>query len=110
MGLLACSGPGAADLVSRAVQLGHALLLLTVAICLIPLLLTQVREALGRTARLPLIIPLAHPGWWLSARLGDCGATRLLASTAATVLAALVVIALLWRAHTAQDREPKPES
>ncbi len=106
MGLALCPGSAAAELTARAEQLGWALFLLTVAICLIPLVLTQIRQTLGRAARAPLVLPLAHPGWWLPARLADCGAGRLLASTGATVVAAVIVIALLWRGHsTAQQRE-----
>jgi hypothetical protein len=88
------------DAIVRAERLGWALLLLTVAIALIPLLLVQVRQALGRVARWGLVFPLVHPGWWLGARGGDCGYTRLLASLAVTLLATVVVIGLTWRGHT----------
>ncbi len=37
-----------------------------------------------------LLLILVHPGWWMSARSGDCGYTLRLASMALTFLAVVV--------------------
>jgi len=41
---------------------------------------------------------IAHPGWWMSARGGDCGVTRSMTSIGATVLMAIVAIVVVVRA------------
>ncbi len=95
--LIACSGPGAMQAIVRAERVGWALLVLSLLLVAAPPLRALMRgHAVGRSVW-ALLVVLIHPGWWLSARGGDCGAMRMLGSIGMTVVAALVCSALLWR-------------
>jgi hypothetical protein len=98
LSFVACSGPGAARAIARAEVLGWVLAGASLAIVL-PAVVG--REALRR--HWWLLIPVAgHPGWWMSARSGDCGHMLSTGAITATVLtAALVGLAALrmWRAR-----------
>jgi hypothetical protein len=45
-----------------------------------------------RRVGLLAVLLFAHPGWWMSARSGDCGATLALGSMAMTAVAAAIVV------------------
>ena len=42
---------------------------------------------------------VSHPGWWMSAREGDCGKTRLLTSIGATIAMVLLAAVLFVRSR-----------
>jgi hypothetical protein len=101
---LACSGPGAMATILRSERLGWMLwgatLLLAVAVALVRL------RADGWRAHWPLLLLVGvHPGWWMSARSGDCGRMLVLGSILVTALAPLVVGFLLWRSLRAARRK-----
>lgn len=88
---LACSGPGAMDKILRAERIGWLLLFLTGALALWAALMFRRWQVPWRRTLLVALPALVHPGWWLSARGGDCGAMRLLGSIGVT---AMTVVAL----------------
>ncbi len=89
----------------RAERVGWALLVLSILLTAAPLVRRLMRcQQVGRSTW-ALLVVLVHPGWWLSARGGDCGATRMLGSIGMTVVAAVVCSALLWSAAR-QERTP----
>ncbi len=98
-----CSGPGAMAAILRAERLGWMLwgvnLLLVGAAALIP----RVRAGGWRKLRPLLLLVVLHPGCWLSARMGDCGMTRLEGSVVFLALTPLVVGFLFWRTSATSD-------
>ena len=95
----ACSGPDAAGQIADAEQIGGLLFVLSLVIggyagwhALRP---SVSRGLLGSMALLVIV----HPGWWMSARGGDCGLTRIEASAVATALIVLLAAVLWWRAR-----------
>ncbi|MFY0539458.1 hypothetical protein [Nannocystis pusilla] len=44
---------------------------------------------------------MLHPGWWMSARSGDCGQMLIMGSSVITALAVLVGAFLFWRSRRA---------
>ena len=48
---------------------------------------------------------VSHPGWWMSAREGDCGKTRLLTSIGAT--GAMVLLALVIFVRSRRDQQAR---
>jgi hypothetical protein len=88
----ACSGPGAMAAIVRHERLGWALF---AAAALVLVLGAGLLLRLGvstRRAGLLAVPLLLHPGWWMSARGGDCGMTLALGSKLMTAVAALVVV------------------
>lgn len=108
--LLACSGPGAARTIRMAELAGLGLLALAAAFVGIAGLWLSGRGMKARAAA--LVAPLvAHPGWWMSATRGDCGASLVVGSFAATILIGLAVgLAIAWprRRHDASARRRWP--
>lgn len=102
----ACSGPGAAAAIGRAELLGWLLFGISALLCLGAVILPKVRRA-GPRVFWPLLIPLMiHPGWWMSARSGDCGSMRTLGAIVVTVLAVVAIGFVIWRAaRTAHANE-----
>lgn len=101
---LACSGPGAMAAILRAERMGWMLwgatLLLAGAVVFFRL------RADGWRAQWPLLLLVGlHPGWWMSARSGDCGRLLVLGSIGVTALAPLVLGLLLWRSLRAARRK-----
>jgi hypothetical protein len=45
------------------------------------------------------LLVIVHPGWWMSARGGDCGFTLIEASAVATALIVILAAVLSWRAR-----------
>ena len=91
----------------RAERVGWALLVLSTLLVAAPLVRRLMRSQQVGRSTWALLVVLVHPGWWLSARGGDCGASRMLGSLGMTVVAALVWSALLW---SAARRKPEPDS
>jgi hypothetical protein len=93
---LACSGPGAGEAIGRAERNGWLLFLLSLVIAALSAL------GLRRWSRIPqprwplAALLLLHPGWWMSARAGDCGMMRMMGATAFTALLGIVVLILFW--------------
>ena len=88
----ACSGPGALARILANERLGW---ILFGAAALVDVLGAVALRRLGVARRRLawLLAPvLVHPGWWMRARGGDCGATLVLGSMAMTVAAGLVVV------------------
>jgi hypothetical protein len=95
---LACSGPGARAAIERAELLGWLLFAASTLLCLGAMALPKVRSA-GPRVFWPLLIPPAiHPGWWMSARSGDCGSMRTLGAIAVSGLVLVALAIVLWRA------------
>ncbi|HEY3355858.1 MAG TPA: hypothetical protein VGQ83_21575 [Polyangia bacterium] len=105
----ACSGPGATAAILRAERLGWLLFAASVLVAAAGVtLLRRLGSPWGRAAWLaaPLLV---HPGWWMSARGGDCGITRLLGSyvlTAVTLVAAVVGVIVAATSARARSRRP----
>jgi peptidoglycan/LPS O-acetylase OafA/YrhL len=51
-----------------------------------------------------LLLVVVHPGWWMSARSGDCGHTLRLASVALTFLSVMVAGLLVVLARRSARR------
>ncbi len=91
----ACSGPGAMERIEAAEQLGWLLFGITALVGLAGSVLVW-RLKRGRWQMFGCLIPVfIHPGWWLSARGGDCGAMRAMGSWIGVGLAVIVPLALL---------------
>jgi hypothetical protein len=87
----ACSGPGAMARILANERLGWMLFAVTALVLGLGAgLLRRLGVPLRRVGLLAAPL-LAHPGWWMSARSGDCGATLVLGSMAMTAVAGLVV-------------------
>ena len=110
--VLACSGPGAAEAIARAEWAGWGLLGLAVVMVLAANLRARRLGVGGRSMAAGWILIFAHPGIWMSARSGDCGATRLESSLLFTALAAgLGLWGMLRSGPDPQDdgdRSPRP--
>lgn len=96
-GAWACSGPGAAAAVRRAELGGWGLAALTAL-----LVFAATGFARGRgVGRGPVaagwVLVGVHPGLWLDAAGGDCGAARLEGSMLFTAVACAIVLWSAWR-------------
>lgn len=98
----ACSGPGALEAILRNERLGWMLFAVAaVALGMGAVLLRRLGVPARRYGLLAVPL-LVHPGWWMSARGGDCGTILALGSMAMTAVAGLgvgvaVLVALLRR-------------
>ena len=86
--LFACSGPFAAETIARSELIGTLMLAGGLVACLAVIALARGR---GRFASVLMV--MLHPGWWLSARSGDCGYLLRYVAPAATVFC---VAAAAW--------------
>ena len=94
----ACSGAGAERTILRNEILGWVLWASAVLIALVVALVAHAR-AQGRRIQWPLpILVVVHPGWWMSARSGDCGYTLRDGSIFMTALALVIGGITCWRA------------
>ncbi|MDC3955257.1 hypothetical protein [Polyangium jinanense] len=97
----ACSGPGAMEAILRAERLGWILWGVTLLVAVGSTLVPRLRAA-GFRKQWPLLLLLVlHPGWWMSARSGDCGRTLLAGSVLVAALTPLVAGVLFWRSGRA---------
>ncbi|MDI1479339.1 hypothetical protein [Polyangium sp. y55x31] len=93
----ACSGPGAMEAILRAERFGWILWFVTALVAVGSTFVPRVRAA-GVRKQWPLLLLLVlHPGWWMSARSGDCGRTLLASSVLAAALTLVVAGFLFWR-------------
>ena len=99
--MLACSGPGAAEAIANAERLGLITWALTLALAIAFVVSKRLRPRKIRWVMLALAI--AHPGLWLSARSGDCGALLQLAAVATSVLLAAVMAGVFLKARTVES-------
>ncbi|MFZ6182136.1 hypothetical protein [Nannocystis pusilla] len=97
---VACSGPGAREAILHAEQLGLVSWLTTAVLAGGSALIPRMRARGWRTQWPLLLLAVLHPGWWMSARSGDCGQTLILGSAIVTALTLLVAGFLLWRPRT----------
>ncbi|MDP1826266.1 MAG: hypothetical protein Q8L48_23565 [Archangium sp.] len=90
---LACSGPGAAAAMRQSTLVGWVCLLVSAALTVVAVIRRlPLRSSLSRVgAVVGVVVLLIHPGFWLSATIGDCGQSRLFLSPLATLLHAAVV-------------------
>lgn len=93
----ACSGPGAMAAITRSENLGW---IMAGAATLLGLGAMGLRRWSGLAwsrSWWPMVVAGIHPGWWLSARGGDCGSMRLWGSVGmlAAMLMLVLVIALM---------------
>lgn len=72
---LACSGPGAGELIAKNERLGVILCLVTMLLAVVFLLTRRLRSRAWNRKWPLVLLAVAHPGWWMSARHGDCGFT-----------------------------------
>ena len=82
----ACSGPGAAKAIHDAEMVGLILWGLSLFIAAINLFSRWARVLLLRQKVLVALLAIFHPGWWVSARKGDCGEMLFVTSVLATIL------------------------
>lgn len=95
---LACSGPGAGELISKNERLG-AMLCLTTMLLAVGFLFTKRLRARAWNKKWPLVLlAIAHPGWWMSARHGDCGFTVRDGSILMLALTVIYGAVCWWRA------------
>lgn len=91
----ACSGPGAMEAIEAAEKLGWLLFGISAVVGLAGLGLMW-KLGRGRWQICACLIPVViHPGWWLGARGGDCGAMRIIGSWIGVGLAVAVPLVLL---------------
>ncbi len=84
----ACSGPGAPAAIERSIEVGLYYAYSSIGLGLLATLL-QLKYG-SKTGRFLIIViivlTLVHPGFWMSARGGDCGMVRNICSKGATYL------------------------
>ncbi len=102
---LACSGPGAMAAILRAERLGWILWATTLVLAGGSAFIPRVRSRGWRRLWPLLLLVVFHPGWWMSARSGDCGRTLVEGSVLIAALTPLVVGFLFWRSRRAA-RQP----
>lgn len=96
---LACSGPGAMEAILRAQRLGWILWATTLVLAGGPAIMSRLSSR-GWRGQWPLLaLVVLHPGWWMSARSGDCGGMLVVGSGVVTAVTPVVVGFLLWRAR-----------
>ncbi len=104
--VFACEGEEAMAHIERSEQLGWMLLGVS---CMIALISQRFVERARAKKWAPIVLGalvLTHPGWWMTARGGDCGQERLWTSISATAAIVLAAAVILVRAL----RRPAPAS
>jgi hypothetical protein len=89
----ACSGPQAFETLLFNERVGMGTWLLTLLFALAFVVLVKRR----RTRWVMLGAPVLHPGWWMSARGGDCGYTLFDSSLLFTGITLAAGAFLIWR-------------
>jgi hypothetical protein len=96
----ACEGPTAMMEILRSEKWGWILFVVNLAVVFLGAILLKLAGwTYNRMVWLGVLI-LIHPGWWLSARSGDCGASRWIGSIAVSFLSGLSILVMLviaWR-------------
>jgi O-antigen ligase len=91
--------------IERAERLGWQLFALLLALSVIAtVLLRRWRVSWRRLAAVALLVVI-HPGWWLTARGGDCGAMRLMGSIGVTAIGAVALLVALVVTGMRRQRE-----
>ena len=98
----ACSGPGAPEAIRQAERLGWTLWGATLLMLSGAVLVPRLRSH----GWLLLLLAVVHPGWWMSARSGDCGRTLIGSSVLVTVLTPVAICILLLRSRAATQGSP----
>ncbi len=96
----ACSGPGAGAAITMAERSGWLLLGLSAALALAGWLSAPRSPGPRWRRRWPwtLLVLGLHPGWWLTARAGDCGTMRWFGAAGFTLLMGLLLVLVRrWR-------------
>jgi len=96
--------------IERAERVGLLFWFATVVGSLTLALLPRLRALSNKPRWILAALVVVHPGWWLSARGGDCGATLVEGSILATMIAAVVggiVFVRAGRASRARGRAPE---
>ncbi len=94
IGLFACSGPGAAEAIATSELIGLMAFVLALVCVGAVLFLTRARRRWFATLAM-----LVHPGWWMSARSGDCGYLLRYAAPLATLVFAAAAAWAIWRSR-----------
>jgi hypothetical protein len=98
---LACSGPHAGEMIAMSETIGLSLWGLTVLIALSGSIALYFCPGKLQRAWWLAGLAAAHPGWWMSARMGDCGGllrfSSILATTVVVIIALLVIVLPLRR-------------
>ena len=87
------------EMIERAERLGWILLGVSVVIAVVTSVVTRQREVRGNPMVWLGMLLCSHPGWWMSARGGDCGMTRVFTSWASTGMVAAAAIFFIVRAR-----------
>lgn len=98
--VIACSGPGAMAAIERNEAFAWKMLVIAglVAVAVVSLAIANKRAS--SWLWVTVVLTVIHPGVWMGARAGDCGATLYFTSIGATVLVALsgtIALRSLWR-------------
>jgi hypothetical protein len=99
--VFACSGVGAPETILRNEHLGWTLCVMTLLIAWAFAAILRLRSRSWRKQWPLLLLVLLHPGWWMSARSGDCGYTLRDGSILMTALTVLVACVMYWRVRRA---------
>ncbi|HEY4057377.1 MAG TPA: hypothetical protein VGM39_12255 [Kofleriaceae bacterium] len=91
----ACSGPGAAGMIARNEHLGWQLWLIAAAIAAVAAALIALRTRRWTKAWPMLVLIALHPGWYYSARMGDCGQGLVSGSSVMTCVIAITGMLLV---------------
>ncbi|MFT5686639.1 MAG: hypothetical protein ACI8RZ_007595 [Myxococcota bacterium] len=83
----ACSGPAAAERIAFAEQVGLGMFASAAVMGLIGGFHVWRRKTSPKVLAPLVIVVIAHPGFWMSANMGDCGRTLKVASIVFTIQA-----------------------
>ncbi len=108
----ACSGPGALDAILGAELLGWSLFGTSLVLLIAGAAFARRLRRRWRSLWPVPLVAVIHPGWWMSARSGDCGAMLSLGALAFTLIALItaVLLVVLARRAARATRVPAPET
>lgn len=94
--VMACSGPGTGEAISRSIGIGYYCAIGSIVLTLFTGLLHRSSRIRGTRIALILSILLTvlHPGIWINAASGDCGMLRMNASIIVTGLVGTIFVSM----------------
>lgn len=100
----ACSGPGAAAAIQKAEAQGWLMFAGAMVLGAASMGLRRWSGMPWNRCWWPMVVAAAHPGWWFSARMGDCGTMRVLGSVGMLAVMVLLTVALIIMALARRGR------